>query len=196
MKIGDKVLFNNFNIKIREGEKVLLNAPSGSGKSTLFRAFLGFQRINSGEIIFDGKKLAKNTLNYFRQNSCYVSQDVDLRNEVVSELLKEIFSYKCNKNTTIEQRKVKELFSYFDLQEDMFTKNVKELSGGERQRLGLIICILLNRKIWLLDEVTSGLDKKMKEKVVEFILKSDKTVIIISHDSDWVKNEMLRIVRW
>ena len=83
----------------------------------------------------------------------------------------------------------------FSLSEDLLSKDVENLSGGERQRLGFIIALLLDRDILLLDEVTSSLDIEMKKKVEEYIKKSDKTVLLISHDTHWdIKN--FKVVRW
>lgn len=196
LSFDDKRVFKNFNLSVKEGEKVLLKAPSGKGKSTLFKLLLGFQKSDEGDILFKGKKLEKNTLKYFRRNIAYVSQDVDLRNEKVWNLIVEIFSYKHNTHIKINKEKLLEIAQYFSLPADVIEKEVSQLSGGERQRLGLIICILLDRQVWLLDEITSGLDKDMKEKVVDYVLKQDKTVLIISHDKTWSENEVVRIEEW
>lgn len=182
-------------MNIKEGEKVLLSAPSGKGKSSLFKLMLGFIRPNKGEIFLKEKKLQRSNLPYFRKYIGYVSQDVDFRNNIVWDLLVEIFSYKQNRGLEMNRGKVLAIMEYFNLSKSLLEKEVNQLSGGERQRLGLIICILLDRPLWLLDEVTSGLDKEMKEKVVDYVLKQDKTVLIISHDKIWHK-EHIRIEEW
>ncbi|MCT4595123.1 MAG: ABC transporter ATP-binding protein [Anaeromicrobium sp.] len=196
LSFNGKTLFKDFNMNIKKGEKILLNAPSGKGKSTLFKLLLGFVKPHKGEIILDGKNLEKNNITYFRKNIAYVSQDVDLRNDKVWDLILEIFSYKNNRHIEITKDKVLDIFKYFNFSEDIMEKKVSELSGGERQRLGLIICILMDRHVWLLDEVTSGLDKEMKEKVVDYVLKKDKTVLIISHDKIWSKSDLIRTKEW
>ncbi|WFD09682.1 ABC transporter ATP-binding protein [Tepidibacter hydrothermalis] len=196
LRFDDKVIFENFNMNIKGGEKVLLKSPSGKGKSTLLKLLLGFQKIDSGEIIFDCKKLEKNNLMYFRTNIAYLSQDVELRNQNIWDLIVEIFSYKYNKHIKVTKDKFLDVANYFDLSKDIIKKEIRDLSGGERQRLGLIICILLDRKVWLLDEVTSGLDKDMKQRVVDYVLKQDKTVLIVSHDNIWSENDIVRIEEW
>lgn len=196
LRFQDKEIFHNFNMDIKKGEKILLNAPSGKGKSTLFKMLLGFQKLDSGHIVYNGINLEKNNLIHFRSNIGYVSQDVDLMNQKVWNLINEIFSYKNNKHIDINKEKVIKFAQYFNLPLDILNKETKQLSGGERQRLGLIICILLDRQVWLLDEITSGLDKEMKEKVVDYVLKQDKTVLIISHDRIWAENEIVRIEEW
>ncbi|MBF8983852.1 ATP-binding cassette domain-containing protein [Lutibacter sp. B2] len=196
VRFKDHVIFENFNMNVMKGEKVLLSAPSGKGKSTLFKLLLGFQKVDHGDIIFNGKQLEKDTLKYFRLNIGYVSQDVDLRNQKVWDSMMEIFSYKHNRHIKVTKQKVIDLIAYFNLSTDIIDKEVKQLSGGERQRLGLIICILLDRDVWLLDEITSGLDKDMKERVVDYVLKQNKTILIISHDKIWSKNDLIRIEEW
>ncbi|SHK33097.1 ABC transporter ATP-binding protein [Paramaledivibacter caminithermalis] len=196
LRFDDKVVFENFSLKINKGEKILLNSPSGKGKSTLFKLLLGFEKLNSGEILFNGKRLNKNNLLYFRKNIGYVSQDVDVRKDRVWNLIEEIFSYKNNRHIKISKHYIIMNLQYFKLSEDILEKEVRQLSGGERQRLGLIICILLNREVWLLDEVTSGLDEDTKEIVVDYVLKQNKTILIISHDRIWCKNDVVRIEEW
>ena len=196
LRFKDHVIFENFNMNVMKGEKVLLSAPSGKGKSTLFKLLLGFQKVDHGDIAFNGKRLEKNTLKYFRLNIAYVSQDVDLRNQKVWDSIMEIFSYKHNRHIKVTKQKVIDLMVYFNLPTDIIDKEVKQLSGGERQRLGLIICILLDRDVWLLDEITSGLDQDMKERVVDYVLKQNKTILIISHDKIWSKNNCIRIEEW
>lgn len=196
LSFDDKIVFENFNMDVIKGEKVLLKAPSGKGKSTLFKLFLGFQKFDSGEILFDGKKLNKSNLLYFRKNIGYVSQDVDLRNNKVWDFITEVFSYKHNRHIKIDKEKVLNIIKYFKLSPDIIEKEVRQLSGGERQRIGLIICILLDRQVWLLDEIASGLDRETKEIVVDYVLKQDKTILIISHDKIWYKNDAVRVEEW
>jgi len=130
-----------------------------------------------------------------RNKVAYVSQDVDLRPIVVSDYITEIYNYKYNKHLLYDQSQIEALFNYFELELSLQDKNVKDLSGGERQRLGIIIAFLLNREILLLDEVTSGLDVDLKQKVLEYIKKISVTAIIISHDEIWM-DDQIKVVSW
>jgi len=196
LNFDDKKVFEHFNMDIKKGEKILLRGPSGKGKSTLFKLLLGFQKPDSGDILFKGKFLEKSNLKYFRSVIGYVSQDVDLISKKVWDLIHEIFSYKQNRHIKINKEKAVDIAEFLSLPKDILEKEVSQLSGGERQRVGLIICILLDREVWLLDEVTSGLDKDLKERVVDYILKQDKTILIISHDKIWSENDIVRIEEW
>ncbi|MGL5545200.1 MAG: ATP-binding cassette domain-containing protein, partial [Cetobacterium sp.] len=101
----------------------------------------------------------------------------------VEKIITTIFNYKLNSKIKLDYKNLFEHFNLFSLEKDVLNKNINELSGGEKQRLAFIITILLDREVWILDEITSSLDQDMKEKVTQYILNSDKTVILVSHDN-------------
>ena len=82
----------------------------------------------------------------------------------------------------------------FNLDSNILSKNINQLSGGEKQRLAFVIIILLDRKIWILDEITSSLDQDMKEKVINYILNTNKTVILVSHDKTESLNNFRTVI--
>jgi len=192
---NNKRIISNFNLVINKGEKVLFRAPSGKGKSSLLKAVLGFTPLSEGIIFIDEEPITEKTAFDLRNKVAYVSQDVDLRPIVVSDYITEIYNYKYNKHLLYDQSQIEALFNYFELELSLQDKNVKDLSGGERQRLGIIIAFLLNREILLLDEVTSGLDVDLKQKVLEYIKKISVTAIIISHDEIWM-DDQIKVVSW
>lgn len=76
-----------------------------------------------------------------------------------------------------------------ELEYDILDKNFQELSGGEKQRIGILITFLLNRDIYLLDEITSALDVNLKKKVADYFLaREDWTILEISHDREWYRD--------
>ena len=76
-----------------------------------------------------------------------------------------------------------------ELNQDILEKNFENLSGGEKQRIGILIALMLERDVFLLDEVTSALDSELKKKVVDHFLKhKDWTLFIISHDREWERD--------
>ncbi len=195
LRFNNKQIFQNFNLTIQDNEKILFNSPSGSGKTTLVKMLLGIIKFD-GEIYIDELLLKPSTRNEFRKQISYVSQDVDLQNLNTHELIKEILSYKVNKHISYEKDNLISLFKQFSLGEEHLTKKIHELSGGERARVGLIIALLLNRKVLILDEITAGLDDKLKRTIINFICQLNKTVLIISHDILWSEQENIRIVGW
>lgn len=193
LKYEDKTIFKDFNLSIEEGEKVIILGKSGNGKSSLIKMLLGFQSFDSGSIIYNNKIVLDSDFRNLRNNFAYVNQDVTLRQGNVRGVLKEISEFS---NNTYNGDFDDKLADYFDFSVSLLDKNVEELSGGERQRLGIIIAIMLDRPIFLLDEVTSSLDRALKEKTVNYFAESHKTVISISHDSQWSENSKFRKVEW
>jgi putative ABC transport system ATP-binding protein len=196
LKFDEKQIFSDFSLEIKEKDKVWLKAPSGKGKTTLFRTLMGYQKIDSGVIKFDGKPLNRQVLCCLRKQIAYVSQDVDFRPINVWESIEEIFSYKVNVKQKVSREIFLNLAQQYYLEKDILDKKSFELSGGERRRLGFVIAILLDRPIWLLDEVTAGLDRDTKKKIMTQVMTADKTVLMISHDEDWTEYNELKEVTW
>lgn len=192
----NQVVFDKFSLDINKGDKVLLSAPSGKGKSTLMKSLLGFQRISSGKIFIDQDQMTRETIHQIRNKIAYVSQDVELGRRTCKDLLDDIFNFKSNKHLGVSDESYQSLGEELELPRDFLVKKVSRLSGGERQRLGFLICLLLKRPIWLLDEVTSGLDKSLKEKIVNMVMTGEETVIITSHDDIWLKQDAIKVVKW
>jgi putative ABC transport system ATP-binding protein len=198
LKLNNRQIFSGLNFRVREKEKVLIQGKSGVGKTTLFKILLGFEPIDSGTVRFNGLDIVRENIRTIRSQIFYLSQDIDLKNEPVKLLLDEIGRFNAFKNP--DKSHLMDLLDFLDLNEKILDQEVKELSGGERQRIGLLICLLLDRPVWLLDEPTSALDDAMKKKTAEYIRARDKTIVIISHDDVWKKTHGLRpdlrIERW
>jgi putative ABC transport system ATP-binding protein len=195
LTFNDRTIFKDFNLAIEAGEKVLLAAQSGSGKTSLVKMLMGFVRPDSGEIEVDGLLLSPQTVNEVRKKITYVSQDADLPKGIVSEVFKEVFSFHANKQIGYQREHLEKWLEQFMLPADTIDKQVDELSGGERQRLAMIMGLMLKRDIFILDEVTTGLDVGLKEKALEQLLAIDKTMLIISHDEVF-KGNAIREVKW
>lgn len=190
---GEKEIMKNFSLQVDEGEKILITGKSGKGKSTLLRLLLGFSKQDTGNIYCREKSIEHLDFYETRQMFAYVNQDVTLRQGKVTEVLGEIAKFSGNH---FGGELNKDLCEWLEFENELLQKDTTQLSGGERQRLGIIIAIMLQRPVFLLDEVTSALDEGLKRKVVRFFEESNKTVIAISHDAEWSKNGIFRKVEW
>ena len=124
-----------------------------------------------------------------KEVSC-VSQDTDLGQGLVKDLLDEIFTYLPNREKRSPE-KLNTLMKEFELEKDTLDKNFENLSGGEKQRIGILIALMLGRDIFLLDEATSALDSELKKRVVDHFLKrEDWTLFVISHDKEWERDKV------
>ena len=195
LKYDQRQIFSGFNLEIEQYEKVLFCAPSGRGKTSLVKMLLGFVVPEAGEIIVDGMSLSGETVNAIRRQISYVSQDADIPKGLVSEVFATVFKFPVNRHLNYQEAVLRQWLETMALPQDTLQKNVDALSGGERQRLALIMGILLDRDIWILDEITTGLDLALKTKMVELVLSYNKTILVVSHD-DIYQNRGLREESW
>lgn len=187
---GSKKVISDFSIRILRGGKILLRGKSGTGKSTLFKMLLGFEKPSEGSLYYRGKPVNSQVAWEIRKEVSYVSQDTDLGQGSVKDLLDEIFTYLPNREKRSPE-KLNTLMKEFELEKDTLDKNFENLSGGEKQRIGILIALMLGRDIFLLDEATSALDSELKKRVVDHFLKhEDWTLFVISHDKEWERDEV------
>lgn len=194
LRKNGKAVFSGLDLWIAEKEKVLIAGKSGIGKTTLFRLLLGFESADQGEVLFNGRPVLRENIREIRKQIFYLSQDIDLKEGIIRDILDEVLEINaCEKPAKGDLNNWLDLL---DLEDKLLDQPVKELSGGERQRIGLLLCFLLDRPVWLLDEPTSALDETMKKKLAPLILGRENTILIISHDEVWKKAGPVRIERW
>ncbi len=169
-KFGELTVFENIDFTIERGEKIALVGKNGEGKTT-------FVRIINNELDYDGKlKIGHNvSIGYYAQN-----QDKTLDpNKTVFETLDDI----AVGDVRTQLRKILGAFLFRD---DDVDKKVAVLSGGERARLALAKLILQPYSLLILDEPTNHLDINAKEILKQALLLYDGTVILVSHDRDFL----------
>ncbi|HGY12397.1 MAG TPA: ATP-binding cassette domain-containing protein [Desulfobacterales bacterium] len=194
LKRKSKEIFSGLDFFVQKNEKVLIQGKSGIGKTTLFKVLLGFETIDKGKVSFNDLDIVKEHIKNIRHQIFYLSQDIDLRNERVNLFLDEVLEQNDLKNQ--DKTHLMDLLNFLDLSSKILNQTVTELSGGERQRIGLLICFLLDRPVWLLDEPTSALDDIMKKKIADYVMDQEKTIVLISHDDVWKENNAVKIERW
>ncbi len=195
LSFGKKEVFSNLSLTIKQGEKVILNAPSGKGKSSLLKIIMGFLKPDSGEVMVAEKLISAQNIKEIRAKIAYLPQDISFPKMKVEDFIKSVLSYESNKSISYEKNEVEDSLEALMLPKDVLTQDTTSLSGGEKQRIGILIMQLLNREIFLLDEVTSALNSELKIFIADYFLKMKQTIIIVSHDDVWLKNN-LRKVEW
>jgi len=194
LAFNGRIIFNDFSLEVLPGEKVVVLSKSGTGKSSLFSLMLGFLEPDEGQVFFAGQPLNEKSVWEIRQKVAYIDQDISLGNGKILDLFDFVLKLKANIHLDGFQERMRELLQYFEFDQNVLTKNIENLSGGERQRLAIIIAVLLQRQVFLLDEVTSALDKQLKKKVADFFLaRKEWTCLVISHDLVWLENPAVKI---
>ena len=175
---GDKQVLQEVNLEIERGEKIAFIGQNGQGKSTLAKIIVS-------EISYEGKvQLGHNVqLGYFAQNqSTYLNGE-----QTVLESAEE--------SATPENRtKVRDLLGAFLFPGEAVDKKVKVLSGGERNRLALCKLLLQPFNVLIMDEPTNHLDIASKNVLKEALLKFKGTLILVSHDRDFVQGLCEKVI--
>jgi ABC-type multidrug transport system fused ATPase/permease subunit len=182
----DNTVLKGINLKIELGKKYLIAGGSGSGKSTLMKVLNKYYSDYSGSILFnntDSLEVDKRSLNNIIS---YVPQSAMLFNGSIKDNITMFSDF--SDETVIKAAEKAELHSLgnniLNLK-DIIEENGKNISGGEKQRIELARSFLRGKKVLMLDEATSNLDKITRFKVEERILDDESlTVIIISHNYD------------
>ncbi len=186
VRMDGQTVLKDFSLSLPAGRKALLTGPSGCGKSTVLRCLLGFVTPETGSVRIGGEPLTAETVWRLRRHMAYVGQEPDLGVGVVRHILEQPFHYRANAALRGNLGRVPELFDAFGLARTLFDKSIGDLSGGEKQRVALICTLLLDREIFLLDEVTSALDPASKRRVLDYFQsRAEATALFVAHDAEW-----------
>lgn len=180
---GESVL-ENFCLKLRKGEKVVITGRSGVGKTTVLRLPLGFRRPDAGHVLYKGTKIDEHLVWDVRREVAYISQDVALGHGTVQQFLDRMFSYRVNASLRSGRKQLAEELARLELPVSILKKSLADISGGEKQRIGILAALLLKRDIFLLDEITAALDPHLKQHIMTMFFKEPAwTVLAVSHDA-------------
>ena len=179
-------IFNDFDLKIKPGERVGLAGLSGSGKTTLTKLLLRFADVDAGAITIDDQNIRKVTQHSLRKNIAYVPQEASLFHRTIAENI----AY-AKPDATMEEIKhaaklanaaefIKKLPNGY---ETMVGERGIKLSGGQRQRIAIARAILKDAPILVLDEATSALDSESEALIQEALLRlmHGRTSIVVAH---------------
>ncbi|MGO2267836.1 ABC transporter ATP-binding protein [Vagococcus salmoninarum] len=180
---GETAVITNLNLKIKEGERLVLLGPSGCGKSTTLRMIAGLEGISQGDLYLNGQK-ATNLPSGEREMAMVFQNYALYPNMTVTENI--VFGLKANKveKTEIERRLEKVLIM---LRLEKYRDRLpKDLSGGQRQRVALARAVVKRSKYFLLDEPLSNLDVTLRhsarKQLVEIHETYHQTFVYVTHD--------------
>jgi len=169
-KYGNHVVFHDVNLTINRGDKVAFVGKNGEGKSTLVKCIMN-------EIDFDGKLVIGHNvqIGYFAQNQAQMLEgELTVFDTIDRVAMGDI------------RNKIRDILGAFMFGGEASDKKVKVLSGGERSRLAMIKLLLQPVNLLILDEPTNHLDMRSKDVLKEAIREFEGTVILVSHDRDFL----------
>ena len=183
VRFGEQPVLERFSLGLDTGAKATLTGRSGSGKSTVLRCIMGFVVPDAGAVHIEGERLTGESVWRLRAKLAYVAQEPDIGAGTVREVLERPFGYRANAHLEDNLAQAPALFERFLLPQALLDKDVTALSGGEKQRVAVISCLLLDRRIVLLDEASSALDDAAAEAVAGYFRSRENlTVLSVSHD--------------
>ena len=169
-RYGSHLVLDKISLKIERGEKVAFVGRNGEGKTTLARMILG--QVDYEGIVKRGHNVS---IGYFAQN-----QDELLNDEMT------VFETVDRIAVGDIRTRLRDILGAFLFHGEDIDKKVKVLSGGERSRLAIVQLLLEPYNLLLLDEPTNHLDIRSKEILKQALIKYDGTLIVVSHDRDFL----------
>lgn len=170
-------VFDNVDLTIKRGEKVAFVGRNGEGKTTLVKCIMG-------QIPFDGKLTIGHNIQigYYAQNQAQMLSDEVTVYDTIDSVA-----------TGPIRTKINNILGAFMFGGEDNQKKVKVLSGGERSRLAMIRLLLTPVNLLILDEPTNHLDMASKDVLKEAILAFDGTVIVVSHDREFLDGLVTKV---
>ena len=189
-RFKDRQILSNFNLTVEENKILAIVGPSGGGKTTLLRMLAGLEKIDSGEIIYNGESLPidelekRNLLGFVFQDFQLFPHLTVLENLVLSPIKT------MNMSKEEAEQKALLLLEKLGLSKQINSYS-NSLSGGQKQRVALARAMMINPKIIGYDEPTSALDPELRLEVEKLILQNKElgiTQIVVTHDLQFSEN--------
>ena len=197
----ERLIFENINLSIKEGDFVYLVGETGSGKSSLVKSLYAEIKVSAGNISvsdYNLNKIQHREIPSLRRKLGVVFQDFQLlQDRTVYENLAFVLNATGWNNKTEISNRINEVLESVHL-EGLDQKMQYELSGGEQQRAAIARALLNKPEVILADEPTGNLDPRKSEKIVELLKEINDlgtTIVIATHDYEIIKKFNSRIIK-
>ncbi|HIW89184.1 MAG TPA: amino acid ABC transporter ATP-binding protein [Candidatus Ligilactobacillus excrementipullorum] len=197
---GDFHALKNIDLKVNQGEVVVVIGPSGSGKSTLIRTINGLESFSDGQLIVNGMDLSdkKADLNTLRRDVGMVFQHFNLyENKTVLENVMLAPRLVLKRDEEENKKIAMKYLELVGLTEKVDSKP-RQLSGGQKQRVAIARSLAMRPKVMLFDEPTSALDPEMIDDVLNVIKKivetTDMTMVVVTHEMGFAREVADRVI--
>lgn len=191
--VGQVYAVDGVSFTLRKGETLGLVGESGCGKSTLGRTLIRLHEVTSGDLLFEGKNLARAEgaeLKPLRRDVAMIFQDpyasLNPRMTVKNIIEAPMKVHKIGGSAAQRKERIAQLLETVGLRAAMLNRYPHEFSGGQRQRIGIARALILNPKLVIADEPVSALDVSIQAQVINLMMKLKEdfqlTYVFIAHD--------------
>ena len=185
-RFGNDFAIRDVTLEIERGKITALIGPSGCGKSTILRLIVGLVTADSGEIQFDGEKVAAETIMKIRRRFGYVIQDGGLFPHLTARHNLTLQPRLFRKRGDEIETRIMELCKLTKFPSSGLHRYPLELSGGQRQRVSLMRALMLSPELLLLDEPFAALDPlvrmNLQRDLKEICTRLQQAVLLVTHD--------------
>ena len=196
---ADKIIINDFNADIKEGQKIAIVGPTGAGKTTIVKLLMRFYDLNSGKILIDGHDISEFDRGEIRKLFGMVLQDTWLFNGTIKDNIR-YSKQDASDSEVIEAAKAAHVHHFIKTLPNAYNMEINEetsnISQGQKQLLTIARVILANPKILILDEATSSIDTRTEIQIQSAMdeLMKGRTSFIIAHRLSTIRNADLILV--
>ena len=187
---GEQTALNNINLNIKKNEIVGLLGPNGAGKSTLMKSITGVLKIETGQILFQGRDISQSPIES-KKNIGFLPENNPLYQDM---FVKEYLNFVANIHK-ISSKRVNEVIDLVGITPEK-SKKISQLSKGYKQRVGLAQAIIHQPDLLILDEPTNGLDPNQIIEIRNLIkeISHEKTIILSTHIMQEVEALCSRVI--
>lgn len=183
---GEYTVLKDFCMDIQDGEFISVIGGSGSGKTTVLKLINGLLIPDQGEIHVQNKDIRKVDQNELRRNIGYVIQSIGLfPHMTIEENIGYVLSL-TKQDSSLIQKRVKEMMDIMKLEEQLLNRYPDELSGGQKQRVGIARALASHPKILLMDEPFGAVDEitrhSLQDEILRIYHELHITIFFITHD--------------
>ncbi|MGM9892096.1 amino acid ABC transporter ATP-binding protein [Limosilactobacillus sp.] len=196
---GSRVILDDVNLTVKDGEILSIVGPSGAGKTTLLRCITGLETADNGQFLIDGQPFDPQGTAESDRVIGVVFQEYNLfPNLSVMENISLAPIMVLKKDKATAEKEAKQLLNELGLN-DKGSLYPYQLSGGQKQRVAIARALAMKPKILCYDEPTSALDPAMRQEVAKLILdlkKDGMTQLVVTHDIDFaneIADDILKV---
>ena len=196
---SEKIIINDFNADVKDGQKIAIVGPTGAGKTTMVKLLMRFYDVNSGEILIDGHNIKDFKRGELRKMFGMVLQDTWLYGGTIRDNIR-YSNPEASDSEVIEAAKAAHVHHYIKTLSKGYDATINEessnISAGQKQLLTIARVILADPKILILDEATSSIDTRTEQQIQAAMdnLMKGRTSFIIAHRLSTIKNADLILV--